>query len=69
MNQSDAGQFSVQAIDERTVRVRPGVRYDANRNFFLEAAYPYSMASEEQRGRDGVPERGIPDGDIAVPAV
>ena len=42
LNQSDAGQFSVQAIDERTVRFRPGVRYDANRNFFVEAAYQYT---------------------------
>jgi hypothetical protein len=42
LNRSDAGQFSVQAIDERTVQVRPGVRYDANRNFFVEAAYQYT---------------------------
>ena len=42
LNRADAGQFSTQSIDERTVRVRPGVRYDATRNFFLEAAYQYT---------------------------
>src|SRR5512140_820054 len=28
LNRADAGQFSTRSIDERTVRVRPGVRYD-----------------------------------------
>jgi hypothetical protein len=46
-NQSDAGQFSVQAIDERTVRVRPGVRYDATRNILIEAAYQYTRLTRD----------------------
>ena len=42
LNRADAGQFGARSINERTVRVRPGMRYDATRNFFLEAAYQYT---------------------------
>jgi Putative beta-barrel porin 2 len=42
LNRADAGQFSTQSINQRTVQVRPGVRYDANKDLFVEAAYQYT---------------------------
>jgi hypothetical protein len=41
-NKSDAGQFSTQAIDERTIRVSPGVRYEFSKNIYLESSYDYT---------------------------
>lgn len=42
MNTSDPGQFSFQTIDERSARIRPGVRWAATKNLVLEAAYEYN---------------------------
>jgi predicted porin len=41
-NKSDAGQFSTQVIDERTIRVSPGVRYEFSKNIYLESSYDYT---------------------------
>jgi len=41
-NKSDAGQFSTQAIDERTIRVSPGLRYEFSKNIALESSYDYT---------------------------
>lgn len=41
-NKSDAGQFSTQAIDERTIRVSPGVRYEFSKNIYIESSYDYT---------------------------
>jgi len=41
-NKSDAGQFSAQVIDERTIRVSPGVRYEFSKNIYLESFYDYT---------------------------
>jgi hypothetical protein len=48
VNRSEAGQFSSQAIDERTVRVRPGLRYAATKNIDVEAAYQYTRVLYRQ---------------------
>ena len=41
-NKSDAGQFSTQVIDERTIRVNPGVRYEFSKNIYVESSYDYT---------------------------
>jgi predicted porin len=41
-NKSDAGQFSTQVIDERTIRVNPGVRYEFSKNIAVESSYDYT---------------------------
>jgi hypothetical protein len=41
-NKSDAGQFSTQVIDQRTIRVNPGVRYEFSKNIALESSYDYT---------------------------
>ncbi|OGP79846.1 MAG: hypothetical protein A2Z13_08265 [Deltaproteobacteria bacterium RBG_16_64_85] len=41
-NFSDAGEFSLQGIDEQTVRARPGLRYDFTKDISVEAAYQYT---------------------------
>jgi predicted porin len=41
-NKSDAGQFSTQVSDERTIRVSPGVRYEFSKNIYLESSYDYT---------------------------
>jgi len=41
-NKSDAGQFSAQVIDERTIRVNPGVRYEFSKNIYVESSYDYT---------------------------
>lgn len=41
-NRSSAGEFSSQAIDDRTVRLRPGLRYDATKNISAEAAWQFT---------------------------
>ena len=69
LNRADAGQFSTRSIDERTVRVRPGVRYDATRTFLPGGGVPVHVAEGQPADSDGVAERGLLDGDIAVPAV
>jgi opacity protein-like surface antigen len=48
LNRADAGQFSTRSIDERTVRVRPGLRYDATRNILIEAAYQYTRLTNSE---------------------
>jgi hypothetical protein len=48
VNRSAAGQFSSQAIDERTVRVRPALRYAATKNIDVEAAYQYTRVLYRQ---------------------
>lgn len=48
VNRSEAGQFSGQAIDERTVLVRPGLRYAATKNIDVEAAYQYTRVLYRQ---------------------
>lgn len=41
-NTSEAGEFSTEEIDEKSVRVRPSLRYAFTRNVFLEAVYQYA---------------------------
>ncbi len=41
-NKSDAGQFSTQVIDQRTIRVNPGVRYEFSKNIYVESSYDYT---------------------------
>ena len=41
-NKSDAGQFSNQIIDERTIRINPGIRYEFSKNIALESSYDYT---------------------------
>jgi predicted porin len=45
-NKSDAGQFSIQVIDERTIRVSPGVRYEFSKDIFAEASYDYATIDD-----------------------
>jgi hypothetical protein len=47
-NRSEAGQFFGPAIDERTVRVRPRLRYAATKNIDVEAAYQYTRVLNQQ---------------------
>ena len=47
-NRSEAGQYSRQPIDERTVRVRPVLRYAATKNIDVEAAYQYTRVLYRQ---------------------
>jgi len=54
VNKSEAGQFSNQAIDERTVRVRPGLRYAATKNIDVEAAYQYTRILYRQADTSAV---------------
>lgn len=48
VNRSEAGQFSSQAIDERTIRIRPALRYAATKNIDVEAAYQYTRVLYRQ---------------------
>jgi len=45
VNKSDAGQYSFQTIDQRSARIRPGIRWEATNNVFLEAAYEYNRVN------------------------
>jgi len=45
-NKSDAGQFSTQEIDQRTIRVNPGVRYEFSKNIYLESSYDYTTVDD-----------------------
>jgi hypothetical protein len=45
-NKSDAGQFSTQVIDQRTIRVNPGVRYEFSKNIYLESSYDYTAIDD-----------------------
>jgi len=47
-NRSETGQFSGQAIDERTVQVRPALRYAATKIIDVEAAYQYTRVLYRQ---------------------
>jgi len=47
-NRSETGQFSGPAIDERTVQVRPGLRYAATKIIDVEAAYQYTRVLYRQ---------------------
>ncbi len=42
LNKSEAGEFSSVTIDERTVRFRPGVRFDFTKEISAEAAWQYT---------------------------
>ncbi len=42
LNTSDPGQFSFRTIDERSARVRPGIRWEATKKVVFEAAYEYN---------------------------
>ena len=45
-NKSDAGQFSSQVIDQRTIDVNPGVRYEFSKNIYLESSYDYTAVDD-----------------------
>jgi len=45
-NKSDAGQFSSQVIDQRTIDVNPGVRYEFQKNIYLESSYDYTAVND-----------------------
>jgi Putative beta-barrel porin 2 len=47
-NRSETGQFFGPAIDERTVQVRPALRYAATKNIDVEAAYQYTRVLYQQ---------------------
>lgn len=51
-NKSDAGDFSLQTIDEKTVRVRPAIRYDFTKDVFGEAACQYTKVLYGQTDTD-----------------
>ena len=48
INKSDAGEFSSTAIDETTMQVSPGLRYEFNGDTALEARYTYSRTAYGQ---------------------
>jgi predicted porin len=48
INKSDAGEFSSTVIDEKTIQVSPGLRYEFNRDTALEARYTYSRTDYGQ---------------------
>jgi hypothetical protein len=50
-NMSDAGEFSTGEIDEKTVRVRPNLRYAFTKNISLEAAYQFTRIDSGTPGR------------------
>ena len=45
LNKSGAGEYSSQAIDEKTVQVSPGLRYEFNRDMSLEGNYIYTRTN------------------------
>jgi len=45
-NKSDAGQFSTQAIDWRSILISPGVRYEFSKDISLEASYDYTLIDD-----------------------
>lgn len=45
-NKSEAGQFSTQVVDQRTIRVNPGVRYEFSKNIYLESSYDYTAVDD-----------------------
>ena len=42
LNKSNPGAIAGQAIDEETVLVTPGIRYEFNKDMYLEASYQYA---------------------------
>ena len=52
MNRSDPGQFSFQTIDERSARIRPGIRWKAGKYVVVEAAYEYSRVDYRATSTD-----------------
>jgi hypothetical protein len=52
MNKSDSGQFSFQTIDERSARIRPGIRWKAGKYVLVEAAYEYSRVDYRTTDKD-----------------
>jgi hypothetical protein len=53
-NKSLAGQFSTQAIEEQSARLRPGLRWEATKNIALDAAYQYTWLKNELTGGKAV---------------
>jgi len=45
INKSSPGQFSTLKIDENSTSVSPGIRYEFNREKFLEVSYSYSITN------------------------
>jgi len=48
-NQSDAGQYSRQEVDDRTATGSVGLRYDFTKDIYMEASYRYTRVDHEQR--------------------
>ena len=49
-NKSEAGQYSNQTIDERSARLRPGLRWEVTKTFVLDAAYQYTRYENRLAG-------------------
>lgn len=51
-NRSDPGQYSFQTIDEQSVRVRPGIRWEPTKYVVLDASYEYARVDYRASGTD-----------------
>lgn len=47
INQTEEGLVAVEEVDERTLRVRPGIRIEAATDLFLEFAYQYTRVEDD----------------------
>jgi hypothetical protein len=54
LNKSQAGQYSFRTIDEQSVLLRPGLRWEATKNILLEAVYQYYWLRNELTGGTSV---------------
>jgi len=44
LNKSRQGEFSAQTIDESTIRISPGIRYQFDKDKMIEAVYTYNRS-------------------------
>ena len=50
LNKSDQGQYSNQPIDEKTLYVTPGIRYEITRDMAVDATYTYNRIDYQITG-------------------
>jgi hypothetical protein len=58
MNKSDTGQYSAQAIDEQTLYITPGIRYNFTTDMSMDVSYTYTRTAY-QEGSDSDADRNL----------
>jgi hypothetical protein len=58
LNNSDQGEFSSQAIDEQTLYITPGIKYNFTRDMAVDASYTYTRTAYQQ-GSDTDADRSL----------